>query len=581
MEIKTKLAPMLIAQYIEHVKETDQFSGRSKKDRQQISIYGLVSEIGSVVSALKKRKLGGCNTKDITEDVLARYELREELGDVIWYCFALAALEENGDNDILTKQLETLSEKLKGNESKFISFRESLGEAKVKKFHEGVEAFPRKKQGTFGDFQTISCLTERTHGDNLVDTTSIKLMELAANLMYPLLPESEKQMCSHAQKHTTFEILGEITWYLAAIADVYGLSFDEIANYNVRKTRLRQPRNYVTPLHDKDCIESQQFPRKFKVQFLTVGEGQSRMYRNGTQLGHDLTDNYYKEDGYRFHDVLHFANMAHLGWSPVFRSFMGKKRKADPQVDVVEDGARARAVEEGILKAIHSEGMEIAEIKHPKLEPKVRPIFSEDVYIPFSIFKLIQRHVKGLEVEKNSFNEWKEAIRNGYEVYKNLAEHGQGTVDVDLTNRKITFCSKVYVDLVGIVTVAGIGSHTVSLSDFDENEQDAAWASLTEEEKELCRSDGDKRVKAARYSAAKHAILQALGNLPNPGHLAALNLTEMDEVGKFSVKIAKGSSLEKAMWDQKIVVFKTSFVLNQNSVYCTAIALSDPPKKKG
>ena len=578
---------MSIAQYIEHVKETDQFSARSKEYRKHISIYGLVSEIGSVVSAVKKRKLEEGSKRDIAEGILARYELREELGDVIWYCFALAALEENGDDDILTKQLEALSKQLKGDDSKSISFRESLGEEKVKEFHKRVKAFPRNKQGTFGNFQKTSCLTERTHDDDLVDTTSIKLMKLAAKLMYPLLPESEKQMGNQAQELTTFEILGEIAWYLAAIANVYSLSFDEIANYNVQKARSQRIRKHDTPLHDQDCIESQQFPREFKVQFLAVGERQSRMYWDGHQLGDDLTDNYYKEDGYRFHDVLHLANIACLGWSPVFRGLMHKKRKANPQIDEVEDGARARIVEESILKAIHSEGMEIAEIKHPKLEPKVRPIFSEDVDIPFSIFKLIQRHVKGLEVEKNSFGEWKKAIRNGYEVYKNLAEHGQGTVDVDLTNRKITFCSKVYVDLVGIGTVAGIGSHTMLLSDFDENERGVAWASLTKEEKELCRSDNGKRakdddkcVKAARYSAAKHAILQALGGLPNPEDLAALNLAEMNDPGKFSVKITEGSPLEKAMWDQKIVVFKTSFALNQKSVYCTAIALSDAPKKK-
>ena len=108
------------------------------------------------------------------------------------------------------------------------------------------------------------------------------------------------------------------------------------------------------------------------------------MYLNGRQLGDDLTDNTYDEDGYRFHDVLHLANVAHLSWSPVMRSLMKLKRKDDrnPLLDVVEDGARAKIVEEAILKVVHSEGSEIAEIVHPELAMCDRPLFPDGFYIP-------------------------------------------------------------------------------------------------------------------------------------------------------------------------------------------------------
>jgi hypothetical protein len=52
------------------------------------------------------------------------------------------------------------------------------------------------------------------------------------------------------------------------------------------------------------------------------------MYFGGKPLGDDLTDNAYVDDGYRFHDVIHLALIAHLGWSPVVRGLMRRKRKS-------------------------------------------------------------------------------------------------------------------------------------------------------------------------------------------------------------------------------------------------------------
>ena len=45
-----------------------------------------------------------------------------------------------------------------------------------------------------------------------------------------------------------------------------------------------------------------------------------KIHPNGPLLGDPVTDNTHDDDGYRFHDVMHLANMAVLGWSPVMRS---------------------------------------------------------------------------------------------------------------------------------------------------------------------------------------------------------------------------------------------------------------------
>ena len=74
---------MKVADYDQFVRRTTQFSQKLQDERRAIAFYGLVSEIGSLVAAIKKKLLseGGEATWDQPND-----EIKEELGDAIWYC---------------------------------------------------------------------------------------------------------------------------------------------------------------------------------------------------------------------------------------------------------------------------------------------------------------------------------------------------------------------------------------------------------------------------------------------------------------------------------------------------------------
>jgi NTP pyrophosphatase (non-canonical NTP hydrolase)/phosphopantetheinyl transferase (holo-ACP synthase) len=565
---------MLIARYAKDVADTDQFKDRPAADRRRISILGLVSEIGSVISAVKKQRLGEGGRRDKAEGLLTRNELLEELGDVMWYCFALAALEEQATDDILSHQLDSLRRQLEGDDAGSLLFKELLKPENLEKFRQRTAAFPGKRSRTFKHFQDTAILTARTGSAQLVEISLAVLMQLGAQLMRGLLPDTERQIHDEIDEVSSLEILGRIAWHVAAIATVYGISLNDVAKANIEKAQLRRPKAVHTPLHDEDRPDIQKFPRRFEIKFLTVGEGLSRMYLNGRQLGDDLNDNSYYPDGYRFHDVLHLANVAHLGWSPVVRGMMKRKRKDDqnPKLDQVEDGARAKIVEEAILKVIHSEGSDIAAIVHPDLPREQRPLFSDEVDIPLSFFKLIRRYVRDLEVEKNSFEEWKSAIRDGCRVYKKLVDEGQGTVYVDLNKRTITFKPEVHVELAG--PAAGIGSFAISLDVFDEAKRREAETTLTDGELQVVAIT-DARALAVHY-AAKRAVLQSLGlDAPTQDHMMAIALTPMGS-GRFSVKAKP--PLQELMWERAIVAFKPSVTCTQNSVYCTVLAVSQPPK---
>lgn len=566
---------MLIADYAIEVAKTDEFRDHDTNERRRIAIYGLVSEIGSVISAVKKRRLGEGGPLDSIEGRLTRHELREELGDTMWYCFALAAIEVPAAKvDILQQQIAKLETELHAESPVSSSFRGLLPGESLKQFEAKAQSFPKRRQRTFQDFQELAFLTARTQGDELVGVCLGVLMQYGAQLMRKLMPEEERRFHTDVQDRQITSVLGEIGWHLSAIATVYALGLDEIAEFNIEKAKLRRATD-PTPLHDEAALSGQRFPRKFEIKFLTVGHKRSRMYFEGRKLGDDLTDNNYDPDGYRFHDVFHLANVAHLGWSPVIRALMGLKRKdpQNPKIDEVEDGARAKIIEEAILKVIHSEGASIAAIAHPDLAAEDRPMFTEDIDIPLSFFKLIHRFTERLEVNKNSFDEWKRSIRAGNRIFHDLAKEGQGTVSIDLNGRTIAFKPEVYVDIVG--PVAGIGSCAIPLSEFGEPEQTKARLALTDEEKD--RLENSNHVGLAGHFAAKRAILQALGlDQPRSEHFAALSLTETDP-GKFSVKAS--SPLQEMMWSHGVIAFKTSLARSQNSVYCTALASSDISQK--
>src|SRR6185312_1019849 len=153
-------------------------------------------------------------------------------------------------------------------------------------------------------------------------------------------------------KERVSEELGDLLWYVANVASKFNLTLGEIATANLAKTRARWATDRVGPLRfDEPLPEGERLPRRFQVEMVDITGPERRRLRvsiNGVPFGGELTDNAYDPDGYRFHDVFHFAYAAVLGWSPITRALLRRKRKSRPMLDEVEDGGRAAVVEEGV-----------------------------------------------------------------------------------------------------------------------------------------------------------------------------------------------------------------------------------------
>ncbi len=139
-----------------------------------------------------------------------------------------------------------------------------------------------------------------------------------------------------------------------------------------------------------------------------------------------FTDNSYKSDGYRFHDVFHFSYAAVLGWSVITRSMLKRKRKSNSSIDEVEDGGRAVAIEEGISALVFSYAKDYG--------------FLEGVStLDYQLLKTIKNMTSHLEVSECSLGDWEKAILMGYDVWRQVEKNRGGTVFVDLDARLITY----------------------------------------------------------------------------------------------------------------------------------------------
>lgn len=235
------------------------------------------------------------------------------------------------------------------------------------------------------------------------------------------------------------EDLGDLLWYISNVATKFGLDLEVVATANLEKVRGRWPQrddsqgtlfDHNQPhLLDEGFEPEQQIPRRFTITFEEILDGQSAQViirRDGKQVGNVLTDNAYEDDGYRFHDAFHLAYAAVLGWSPIIRSLLGVKRKTDQQIDQVEDGARAKIIEELISQLVYTYARE-----HNYLDG----VGSVD----YHLLKTVQSLVADREVRVRSLADWERAIFEGYRVWRQLREHRGGAVEVDLLARRLVY----------------------------------------------------------------------------------------------------------------------------------------------
>jgi NTP pyrophosphatase (non-canonical NTP hydrolase) len=262
------------------------------------------------------------------------------------------------------------------------------------------------------------------------------------------------------------EELGDLLWYVAAVATACGLDLEGVAEENLRRTRDRYPRQRAEHrlgdllVFDADYPEHERFPRRLTVAFaerplpsgraaavltlvsaepnafpygpITLANGKLAGFQIGAELGDPLTDNSRRVDVYRFHDAIHMGFMAVLGWSPTLRALLRLKRKSDPETDECEDGARAIFAEEGLAAVLSRLA-------------KRRTGFLSQTSVDGEVIEVAKAAAVDLEVEPLPAWLWRSAICQGFRAMHQLGENAGGYLIADLDARTLTYKKVPYV----------------------------------------------------------------------------------------------------------------------------------------
>lgn len=221
------------------------------------------------------------------------------------------------------------------------------------------------------------------------------------------------------------------TWaLLIVVSNDANVCLRDAAERNTAKTGSRWPdEKRYAPLFDEEFPVEEQLPRRLHVEFLERSRGTQRaaiLRCNDINFGDRLTDNIEDPDGYRFHDIFHFAYVVHLGWSPVVRALMRTKRKSKPEIDEAQDGARAVIMEEAVSAIVFSRAKQLK-------------LFEGLDHVDFDLLKTVKEFVEGFEVETVPLWQWETAILDGYGVFRSLCAGPGGHVTLDLVERRLTY----------------------------------------------------------------------------------------------------------------------------------------------
>lgn len=318
--------------------------------------------------------------------------------------------------------------------------------ATAKKFHREREAYAGYRNAVeeeFGDalwYLTALCRRLTIRVDEILADANASNDKPSSSVGTPLtVPELDSTLLLLGEAATGLFVLRTSPSLaparLAAFAESYRgavkaarVDFTQVVRKNIAKTRGRflAPDYASLPTFDYDSPEEERLPAHFEIMIDQRSSGRSYLRWNGVFIGDPLSDNIRDPDGYRFHDVFHFAHAAILHWSPTFRAVIKQKRKSDPKVDEAQDGGRAIVVEEGLTTWIFSRAKELNYFEGQKT-------------ISFDLLKTVQQFVSGYEVEACPLSLWEIAILRGYDVFRQVKHSRGGIIIGDRSRRTIEY----------------------------------------------------------------------------------------------------------------------------------------------
>lgn len=355
-----------LTEFAESARKTDRFEGNA--NHAALLAAGLCGEAGSVLTELKKEQ------RERDAYPAYRRKMLEEIGDFLWYFVRLVTVLDR-------------------------------------------------------DFLTAFDLPSFTETQRL-DSPSLALFLDLGAAVGDVLAVVSKRGAPQRTKEELRPLLRRVWNVLVAVARQAHVDLWRAAENNVHKIESRWPtRRTYTGLFDEPFLEEEQLPRHLDIEFWERSEGERKIVIlrcNGINFGDRLSDNIQDPDGYRYHDIFHFAHAVHLGWSPVVRALLRCKRKSSAKIDEGEDGARAVILEEAVAAIVFSRAKQLN-------------LFEGIDHIDYDLLKTVKEFTQGFEVDIAPLWQWEAAILDGYQIFRELQRNRGGRVTLDLVQRKLRY----------------------------------------------------------------------------------------------------------------------------------------------
>ncbi len=381
-------------------------------------LFGLVGETGSLITAHKKQLRDGDTYKDFKEVV------SDDIGDILWYVANISHRFDVRLSEVVVENIKKIKRGVNLN-----SYRDLKPKDK-KKILSTLERYLKKPPVTFSDYQKFVQRTKIYSEESELRFVSVLgVLGNTAKLLNRFKNYDTDQKTHAEYKSVVAHGLGDVIWFLSDIANQQNIELEACAKNNIQKTHEIWPSKAPKPtkFFDQRAPEDEKFPRKFSVLFKDKNK-RVLLQVNGMNIGDQLTDNSHRDDGYRFHDAYHLAYVAVLGWSPVIRSLLKRKRRYDPKIDENEDGARAALLEEAITGLIYDDA-------------RKRDFYVTGGNVSIDLLKHINDLTENLEVSDVKSWEWIKAIKQGSRAFTQLRKNKGGTVRVDMDRRQLSYRS--------------------------------------------------------------------------------------------------------------------------------------------
>lgn len=247
--------------------------------------------------------------------------------------------------------------------------------------------------------------------------------------------------------------LGDALWYLNSITTRLGFKLEEVALENLERieeiySQEHSPSSFPSLNTGKSTRE--QFPTEMKFQFKEKRHENGHkivevwliestpnpfergwkkgkiVHENGAyKIGDDLNDNTRKDDGFRYHDVIHMTFAAYIGWSPFLRRQLGVQR-LDGDEEEWEDNARARFSEEGVVAAVWAMAKSRNDFKSPQS-------------VNEETLEFVDALTDGFEASAVPAWLWRQAISKACTNAKLLKENEGGFITLNTKDRTAVF----------------------------------------------------------------------------------------------------------------------------------------------